>query len=206
MSFRTQLTDTQLSFGSGSSIDLDDIPDGVQYSRLSNGTQIIYGSKDFAACAFSGSNLVIRQNAYFGTAQTGASYNYLYLGSYGARIGSIYGGIVIEPGGNKVFQIECNEITSAGSVLCLNRTGAASETTTVYFNSRLQYFKYNGGQGKFQFSTDVQVTGNLFGTRLIVPIGTMTPSNPSVGQLYFNAISSRLYIYNGTSWKNVMLT
>ena len=41
-------------------------------------------------------------------------------------------------------------------------------------------------------------------TRVVIP--TSAPSSPIAGTMYFNSSTNYLYIYNGTSWKSVLLT
>lgn len=40
---------------------------------------------------------------------------------------------------------------------------------------------------------------------LVIPVYTANPSNPPLGFMYYRSGNSRLYIFNGSSWKYLQL-
>lgn len=46
---------------------------------------------------------------------------------------------------------------------------------------------------------------NIYTQRIAIPSSTSNPTNPVTGQVYFNASTNTLKIYNGSAWKSVVL-
>ena len=52
------------------------------------------------------------------------------------------------------------------------------------------------------FLTSINLSQNELQNAIIQPLAT-APSNPKLGQIYTNSITSRIMWYNGTDWKVV---
>lgn len=79
--------------------------------------------------------------------------------------------------------------------------GAPNEGTYT-INSSVGSIYYNGSTNQTEITTTTPPLASLGGGEIVY---SQRPASPTVGQLWFNIVDGSLYVFDGTTWRTVMM-
>ncbi|GAF79565.1 unnamed protein product, partial [marine sediment metagenome] len=115
---------------------------------------------------------------------------------------NLNGNISLSPDGNGVVNLNANT-NIAGNTVILDSDNSGGDIALQFGTALGETITWDSVNSEFDLSDDLDIGQNQLKNVAIDNLA-VAPVTPVIGQIYYNTVSSKTFIWNGTAWEDVI--